>query len=203
LIIPPIAPGFASKEVLRLRMAGARREAARKRPDAARHAARMFMDYAPLPPGATVALYHPIKDELDTKPLAEALLDRGFEIALPVTPKKRARLTFRAFRDGDPLHADRYGIMTPAEDAPEVRPMIIVTPLLAFTRDGRRLGYGGGYYDRTLATLRHEGDVLAVGFAFAAQEVEAIPSGRHDERLDWIVTEREAIEARGLQERWR
>jgi 5-formyltetrahydrofolate cyclo-ligase len=203
LIIPPIAPGFASKEVLRLRMAAARREAAKKRPDAAKHAARVFMDHAPLPPGATVALYHPIKDELDTKPLAEALLDRGFEIALPVTPKKRARLTFHAFRDGDPLHADRYGIMTPAKDAPEVRPMIIVTPLLAFTRDGRRLGYGGGYYDRTLAAMRAEGDVLAVGFAFGAQEVESIPSGRHDERLDWIVTEREAIEARGLEERWR
>lgn len=200
--LPPIAPGFASKEILRLRMAAARREASKARPDAARHAARVFMDHAPLPPGAIVSLYHPMKDELDTKPLAEALLDRGFEIALPVTPKKRGRLTFRAFRDGDPLHPDRYGIMTPSEEAPEVRPMLIVTPLLAFARDGGRLGYGGGYYDRTLAALRAEGDILAVGFAYAAQEVGKLPMGKTDQFLDWIVTEREAIDARGLKKFW-
>ncbi len=200
--LPPITPGFASKEILRLRMAAARREAARARPDAGKHAARVFMDHAPLPEGAVVSLYHPMKDELDTKPLAEALLDRGFTIALPVVPRKRGPLTFRAFRDGDPLVADRYGIMTPSEDAPIVRPMLIVTPLLAFTRGGARLGYGGGYYDRTLAALRAEGDVLAVGFAFAAQEVERIPLTSRDQRLDWIVTEREAIEARSLDERF-
>lgn len=200
--LPPIAPGFASKEILRLRMAAARREASKARPDAARHAARVFMDHAPLPQGAVVSLYHPMKDELDTRPLAEALLDREFEIALPVTPKKRGRLTFRAFRDGDPLHPDRYGIMTPSEDAPEVRPMLIVTPLLAFARDGGRLGYGGGYYDRTLAALRAEGDILAVGFAYAAQEVGKLPMGRTDQLLDWIVTEREAIDARGLKKFW-
>jgi 5-formyltetrahydrofolate cyclo-ligase len=200
--LPPIAPGFASKEILRLRMAAARREAAKARPDAARHAARVFMDHAPLPQGAIVSLYHPMKDELDTRPLAEALLDRGFEIALPVTPKKRGRLTFRAFRDGDPLHPDRYGIMTPSEDAPEVQPMLIVAPLLAFTRDGGRLGYGGGYYDRTLAALRTEGDILAVGFAYGAQEVGKLPMSKADQRLDWIITEREAIDARGLKKFW-
>jgi len=199
--LPPIAPGFASKEILRLRMAAARKEAARARPDAGKHAARVFMDHAPLPEGATVSLYHPMKNELDTKPLAEALLERGFKLALPVTPKKRGALTFRAFRDGDPLNPDRYGIMTPSESAPEVRPVLVVTPLLAFTRGGARLGYGGGYYDRTLAALRAEGDVLAVGYAYAAQEVEHIPTTRRDQRLDWIITEREAIEARGLNER--
>jgi 5-formyltetrahydrofolate cyclo-ligase len=157
------------------------------------------MDHVPIPAGATVALYHPMADELDTKPLAEALLERGFSIALPVTPRKRGPLTFRAFRDGDPLAADRYGVMTPTDAAPEVRPMLIVTPLLAFTRDGKRLGYGGGYYDRTLAALRAEQDVLAVGFAFGAQEVEKMPFGKTDQRIDMIVTEREAIDAR----RWK
>jgi 5-formyltetrahydrofolate cyclo-ligase len=196
-----MTPGFASKEILRLRMAAARREAGRKRPDAGKHAARVFMDHAPLPEGAVVSLYHPMKDELDTKPLAEALLERGFTIALPVTPKKRGPLTFRAFRDGDPLQPDRYGIMTPAAEAPEVRPMLLVTPLLAFTREGARLGYGGGYYDRTLEALRAESDILAVGYAYAAQEVEHLPATRRDQRLDWIVTEREAIEARGISER--
>lgn len=195
--LPPIAPGFASKEILRLRMAAARKEAARARPDAGKHAARVFMDHAPLPEGATVSLYHPMKNELDTKPLAEALLQRGFKLALPVTPKKRGALTFRAFRDGDPLNPDRYGIMTPSEAAPEVRPVLVVTPLLAFTRGGARLGYGGGYYDRTLAALRAEGEILAVGLGYGAQQVDALPRGPHDQRLDWIVTEREAFPATG------
>lgn len=201
LVLPPIASGFATKEFLRLRMAAERRAAAKARPDAGRHAARVFMDHVPIPSGATVALYHPMKDELDTKPLAAALIERGFTIALPVTPKKRGPLTFRAFRDGDPLSPDRYGVMTPADAAPEVRPMLIVTPLLAFTRDGKRLGYGGGYYDRTLAALRAEQDVLAVGFAYGAQEVERMPFGARDQRVDMIVTEREAIEARSLKDR--
>ncbi len=200
-VLPPMAPGFATKEILRLRMAAERRAAAKARPDAGRHAARVFMDHVPIPPGATVALYHPMKDELDTKPLAAALIERGFRIALPVTPKKRGPLTFRAFRDGDPLSPDRYGVMTPSDAAPEMRPMLIVTPLLAFTRDGKRLGYGGGFYDRTLAALRGEHDVLAVGYAFGAQEVEKMPFGKTDQRIDMIVTEREAIEARGLKDR--
>lgn len=194
-VLPPMTLGFASKEILRLRMSAERRDAAAARPDAGRHAARNFMDRVPIPAGATISLYHPMKGELDTKPLAAALIERGFRIALPVTPKKRGPLTFRAFRDGDPLSADRYGVMTPSEAAPEVRPSIVVTPLLAFTRDGKRLGYGGGYYDRTLAAMREAGDVLAVGFAFGAQEVETMPFGRNDQRLDMIVTEREAIEA--------
>lgn len=154
------------------------------------------MDHAPIPENAIVSLYHPMPDEMDTKPLAEALLERGFEIALPVTPKKRGPLSFRAFREGDPLKADSFGVMTPLEAALEVRPTLIVAPLLAFTRDGCRLGYGGGYYDRTLAALRAESDILAIGFAFAAQEVEKLPMTATDQRLDWIVTEREAIDAR-------
>lgn len=195
----PVAQG--SKEILRLKMAAERRASAKARPDAGKHAARVFLDHIPLPANAVVSLYHPMKDELDTKPLAEALLERGFTIALPVTPKKRGPLMFRAFRDGDPLRQDRYGVMTPLENAAEVRPMIIVTPLLAFARDGARLGYGGGYYDRTLAALRAETDVLAVGFAFAAQEVQKMPMSKTDQRLDWIVTEREAIEARSFERR--
>jgi len=200
-ILPPISQSFASKAILRLRMAAERRAAAAVRPDAGRHAARVFLDHVPIPDGATIALYHPMKDELDTKPLAAALIERGFRIALPVTPKQRGPLTFRAFRDGDPLSPDRYGVMTPAAAAPEVRPMLIVTPLLAFTRDGKRLGYGGGYYDRTLAAMREQGDVLAVGYAFGAQEVETMPFGDNDQRIDLIVTEREAIEARNWKDR--
>ncbi|HNS85656.1 MAG TPA: 5-formyltetrahydrofolate cyclo-ligase [Parvularculaceae bacterium] len=182
-----------AKEILRLRMSAERRATAKARPGAGAHAARLFFENIPMPESAVVSLYHPLPDELDTKPLAEELIRRGYQIALPVTPKKRGPLTFRAFRDGDPLHPDRYGVMTPADHAPEIRPMIVVTPLLAFTRDGGRLGYGGGYYDRTLEALRASTDILAVGYAFAAQEVEKLPMSKTDQRLDWIVTEREAI----------
>lgn len=196
--LPPLSPGFAAKEILRLRMAAARKEAAAARPDAGRHAARVFMDHIPLPDGAPVSLYHPMADELDSRPLAAALMERAHPIALPVTPRKRGPLVFRAFRAGDPLHPDRNGIMTPAGTAPEIRPLIVVAPLLAFTRDGARLGYGGGYYDRTLEALRAAGDVLAVGFAYAAQEVERLPTTARDQNLDLIVTEREAIDARRL-----
>ncbi|MGE0183786.1 MAG: 5-formyltetrahydrofolate cyclo-ligase [Parvularculaceae bacterium] len=194
--LPPISPfGSGTKEILRLRMAAERKAAAAARPDAGVHAARLFFEHVPLPDKAVVSLYHPLRDELDTKPLATELLARGFPIALPVTPRKRGVLTFRAFREGDPLLPDRNGIMTPTEAAPELRPMIVVTPLLAFTRDGARLGYGGGYYDRTLASLKSKNDILAVGFAFAAQEVDKLPMSDTDQYLDWIVTEREAIDA--------
>ena len=177
-------------------MAAERKEAAKARPDAGVHAARIFFDRIPIPDEAVVSLYYPLRDELDTKPLAQELLSRGCPIALPVTPRKRGALTFRAFREGDALFPDRNGIMTPTEAAPELRPVIIVTPLLAFTRDGARLGYGGGYYDRTLASLRSKDDILAVGFAFAAQEVDKLPMSDTDQYLDWIVTEREAIDVK-------
>jgi 5-formyltetrahydrofolate cyclo-ligase len=194
LILPPITPSFASKEILRMKMMAERRAAAEARPDAARHAARQFLANVPLPEGAVVSLYYPINSEIDTKPLAAALIERGYRIALPVVVTKRGPLKFRAFRDGDPLIEGRYGIMTPAADAPETHPMLVVTPLLAFARNGARLGYGGGFYDRTLAELRAKGDVLAVGYAFGAQEVDRMPTSSKDQRLDWIVTEREAIE---------
>ncbi len=202
ILLPPVSPlAPGSKAILRLKMTSERKAAAKARPDAGKHAARVFLDNIPAPDGAIISLYHPMRDELDTKPLAAALLERGFAIALPVTPKKRGPLTFRAFRNGDPLYRDNYGVMTPYAGAPEVRPMIVVTPLLAFTRDGGRLGYGGGYYDRTLASLRAQTEILAVGFAYAAQEVDRLPMSATDERLDWIVTEREAIDARGASRR--
>lgn len=193
--LPPIANGFGLKETLRLKMAAERKAAAAARPDAARHAARIFFENIPLPEGASVSLYHPLPEELDTAPLAEELLQRGFSIALPVTPKKRAPLVFRAFKVGDALTPDRNGILTPEPSAPEIEPDIVVAPLLAFTRKGGRLGYGGGYYDRTLELLRAKRDILAIGFAFAAQEVEKLPMSKTDQYLDWIVTEREAIRA--------
>lgn len=195
-MLPPIKTFLNPKDILRERMKGERRAAARKRPDAAVHAARNFFAAIAPDPAAIVALYYPIHHELDTEPLAAELTTRQMQIALPVVERKNAPLIFRAYAPGDRLIAGAYGAMTPAGDAPLVRPDIVVAPLVAFTRDGGRLGYGGGYYDRTLAALREDGAVLAVGYAFAAQEVDALPLEPLDQRLDWIVTEREAIRAR-------
>ena len=187
-----IKPFISKKTALREMYRGARRRAAKARPDAARHAARVFMSEIPLPDGAVVALYFPINDELDTEPLAAALAEKGVSIALPVTQGKKKPLLFRRYAPGDALVRGAYGEQTPDETAGAVTPAIVVAPLLAFTREGDRLGYGGGYYDRTLAALRRDGAVLAVGYAYGAQEVDALPPDPLDERLDWVVTERAA-----------
>lgn len=187
-----IKPFISKKTALREMYRGARRRAAKARPDAARHAARVFLSEITLPDDAVVALYFPINDELDTEPLAAALVEKGVAIALPVTQGKKKPLAFRRYAPGDALTPGAYGEMVPAESAETVTPSIVVAPLLAFTREGERLGYGGGYYDRTLAALRRNGAVLAVGYAYGAQEVDALPPDPLDERLDWVVTERAA-----------
>lgn len=169
-----------------------RRKAAKARPDAGQHAARNFIGNIPIPENAIISLYYPLKDELDTEPLAAALVEKGCAIALPVTMSKKEPLIFRRYTPGDALIPGAYGEQTPDESADIVTPTIVVAPLLAFTREGDRLGYGGGYYDRTLAGLREAGAVLAVGYAYGAQEVDAMPLDPLDQRLDWVVTERAA-----------
>lgn len=198
MVLAPIKALFDAKAPLREKMKAERR-AISETTDAgllARHAAQRFISDIPLPTDAVVALYHPTNDELDTEPLFDALTERGVAIALPITPKARAPLSFRRFEQGGALIEGRHGILEPTPDAPDITPDIVVAPLLAFTRRGERLGYGGGYYDRTLGEMRAARDVLAVGYGFARQEVERFPTDRHDERLDWIVTERAAIRAR-------
>ncbi len=196
-MLPAIKALFDRKALWRERLKPLRAEAAAARPDAAKHAARAFLDA--INPGADdiVALYDPIRNELDTAPLADALAERGVGLALPVVEAKKAPLIFRRYKPGDPLIDGAYGEQVPPAPAPTVRPDIIVTPLLGFTRAGDRLGYGGGYYDRTLKSLRKTGALVAVGYAFAAQDVDALPASPLDQRLDWVVTERGAIRCSG------
>lgn len=192
-MLPPIAPFSNPKKILRERMKGERRAAARKHPDAAEHAASAFMRAIDRHEGTIVSLYYPIKGELDTEPLVSALIEEGTRVVMPVVAKKKAPLIFRAYMPGEELVTGPYGELTPAEGAPEATPDILVVPLLAFTRDGGRLGYGGGYYDRTLEALRKQGNPIAVGYAYGEQEVDAIPLSPLDQALDWVVTERGAI----------
>jgi 5-formyltetrahydrofolate cyclo-ligase len=122
---------------------------------------------------------------------------RGHPIALPLTPARGNPLVFRAWRPEDTLEVADFGIRVPLASQPELTPRVLIVPLLAFDRAGYRLGYGGGFYDRTLARLRKSGDVLAVGVAYAAQEVAEVPRDGGDQPVDWIVTETESIRVRG------
>lgn len=154
---------------------------------------RRVLDAAPLPPGAVVAGYWPMRGEIDVLPVLSVLAERGQVTALPVVINRKAPLVFRRWAPGEVLEDGLYGTRHPPAEAGEVRPVCLLVPLLAFDRQGVRLGYGGGFYDRTLAALRAAGPVVAVGVAYAGQEVDALPAEPHDERLDWVITEKEVI----------
>lgn len=143
-------------------------------------------------PGRIVAGYWPVRDEMDVRGLLRDLADGGAQVALPAVSGDARPLVFRRWRPGDVLAGGAYGLHEPQPDRPAVVPHVLIVPLLAFDRAGYRLGMGRGYYDRTLRVLRAGGPILAVGVGFAAQEVPELPHDGFDERLDWIVTEREA-----------
>lgn len=158
------------------------------RAEAARAAAHHFLAKARLPKTDIVALYWPIRDEIDCKPLLAALMDAYQPVCLPVVMGENQPLEMRLWEQGAPLYPSGFGTLAPAETAPVVSPDCIVVPLLGFDRFGTRLGYGGGYYDRTLAGMARAPKLI--GIAFAAQEVERIPRADHDVPLDAIVTEK-------------
>lgn len=144
-------------------------------------------------PLSSVGGYWPLGSELDVRPALLHFKQTGHAVALPVSGPRGTALVFRDWDPALPTTAGRYGIQEPDASRPVLQPAVLLVPLLAFDRSGQRLGYGAGYYDRTLDALRARGPVVAVGVAFAAQEVAAVPCGPHDERLDWIVTERETL----------
>jgi len=150
-----------------------------------------------IPPGAAVAGYWPLRDEFDVRALLGELHDEGLVCALPVVSGPDRPLVFRRWRPGDAVTEGRFGIAEPADDRPEVRPLALLVPLLGVDGAGRRLGYGKGYYDRTLADLRAAGPVVAIGVCFEAQRVREVPAESHDQRLDWVLTETGAWRAAG------
>ena len=186
----------ADKQALRLRALAARRAAhANLGQTAGDRIAAAFLGSVAWAPGQVVAGYWPIGDEADVRPLLLRLAGLGCIAALPVVVAKGAALAFRVWQPGTSLETGSHGTRHPPATAPMVFPDLVLLPLLGFDRWGGRLGYGGGYYDRTLAQLRGTGHMQAVGIAYAAQEVDALPQDRHDQRLDWIVTEEGAREA--------
>jgi 5-formyltetrahydrofolate cyclo-ligase len=138
-------------------------------------------------PPAIVSGFLPIRSEIDPRPAMTALAARGHRLALPcVTPDG---LVFRLWRPGDALRKAGFGLSEPEAAAPAVDPDVMLVPLAAFDRRGHRIGYGAGHYDRALARLSATQHPLALGLAFAAQEVEKVPDEPHDQPLDAIVTE--------------
>jgi 5-formyltetrahydrofolate cyclo-ligase len=135
-----------------------------------------------------------IRSEIDVRPLMLALAGAtGAQLAMPVVAGRGQALVFRRWEAEVPMVAGPFGTAHPAEDEPVLVPDLVLVPLLAFDRRRHRLGYGAGFYDRTLAGLRAAGPVTAVGIAYGAQEVAAVPIGDHDERLDLVLTERGII----------
>lgn len=137
--------------------------------------------------GKVVAGYMPIRSEIDPLPAMHHLWRHG-PVAVPIVESAAAPLRFDTWTPDTPMEAGAFGAMVPRVSVPIV-PDVLIVPLVAFNRAGHRLGYGGGFYDRTLAKLRAEQDVLAVGFAYAGQEMADFPIGKYDAPLDAIVTE--------------
>lgn len=152
-------------------------------------AARLAAVLAPFA-GQVLSGYLAMRGEADPMP---AMTAHQGPLCLPVVPGRAVPLIFRAWEPGAPLEPGPFGTRHPPESAPVLSPQVLIVPLAAFDRAGQRIGYGGGYYDRTLAGLRAAGPVTAIGFAFAGQEIAAVPTGPFDQPLDLIVTEQETI----------
>lgn len=143
--------------------------------------------------GTIVSGFMPMKTEINPLPLLRKLAGQGATLALPCIAGRGKPLIMRAWKIGDAFKEGQWGIREPLPEAPEVAPDIVIVPLAAFDRAGHRIGYGAGYYDMTLSALRAKMKVVAIGIAFAAQEIPHVPATERDERLDFVLTEKEII----------
>ncbi|GEP55390.1 5-formyltetrahydrofolate cyclo-ligase [Reyranella soli] len=139
-----------------------------------------------------VSGFWPIKDEIDIRPLMIELHNGGCQLVLPVVQGRGKPLLFRAWRPGDPLEQGVFGTLQPSPKRETLEPDALIVPMLACDEEGWRLGYGGGFYDRTLLGLRGRKAVTAVGVGFNAQLVDDVPHGPDDQRLDWLLTDKRA-----------
>ncbi len=140
-----------------------------------------------------LAGYWPMGTEMDVRPVLVALDRIGVLLSLPEVAAKHRPLRFRAWAPDEALVEGDHGTFHPLSSAPLMRPDVVLVPLLAYDRRGYRIGWGGGYYDRTLELLRKTGACTAIGVAYSAQEVDEVPVDDYDQPLDWVITERAAI----------
>ena len=168
-----------------LRIASREKRLTLKRADFAQVIA-LHAEALQIPKGTVVGGYHALPDEADPALLLERLVELGCHIAYPRVAAKGLPLEFHRVPDGEVMAPGAFGIHEPLDSWPRATPHVLLVPLLAFDASGHRLGYGGGFYDRTIALLK----VPAVGIAFAGQEMERLPHQSHDVRLNAILTER-------------
>jgi 5-formyltetrahydrofolate cyclo-ligase len=176
-----------AKRALRASMAALRDRLAAEQPDAAERAAAAFpVTTTPRVVAGTL----PMRSELDPRPLMRRLEALGATLALPRAPKRGSPLSFHRWTAQTRFETSRFGVTEPVVETPLVEPDLVLVPLLAFDARGARLGYGGGFYDVTLAALRARSPGLrAIGVAFSGQRVTALPTEPHDQRLDAVLTE--------------
>lgn len=172
-----------------------RRVAADASPDAgamlAMHVAQLVET---LPNIKSITGFLPIGDEIDILPCLNRLRADGYEIGLPVVIEKHQPLVFRAWVDGDELQAGPLKTRHPLPQAPEITPDVLLVPQLAYDGSGYRIGWGGGFYDRTLASLKSNGgQIHAIGVAYDEQQIDKVPVGEFDVAVDWIVTEKRSL----------
>jgi len=179
----------AAKQEARKKASSLRQKLAQNNADSAVHLAAHADDLVARYGTGSYAGYHAIHSELSPALLLHALTDRGVPTALPVTPEAGKPLQFLDWRPGDRLVDGRFGTKQPAAGAAPVRPHVVLVPLLAFDLAGWRLGYGGGYYDRSIAALRNDGmPVVAIGVGYDGQRVDKVPVGPYDMPLDAVLT---------------
>lgn len=180
------------KERLRVE-ALARRDGLDKafREEASARIAKRALGWEGLAAITPIGAYWPIRSEVDPRPLMEALVGRGQDVAL--SQILHPHLSFRLWQPGDVLIKGGFGVQEPGPDAPEVFPKALIVPLAAFDRRGGRIGYGKGHFDRAIAALEDKHPVLTVGLAYAVQEIDEVPLEPHDRLLDIIVTESDVI----------
>jgi len=170
--------------------------------DVRRQAARLIaaraLDLDCLASANPVGAYWPIRSEVDPRPLMEALVARGQDVAL--SQIRHPHLSFRLWQPGDVLVKGGFGVQEPGPDAPEVFPTALLVPLLAFDRRGGRIGYGKGHFDRAIAALADKHPILTIGLAYAVQEIDEVPAEPHDRPLDIVVTETELIRTQAVRE---
>jgi len=162
-------------------------------------AASLFADHlfralGPRLQGTVLSGYLEIGDELSVSVAMERHRTNGGQCALPVVTEADVPLGFRQWSPNGELENGPFRTRHPAAGSPEVTPEVLLVPLLAFDIAGYRVGWGAGFYDRTLSVLRDRGEVIAVGAAYSAQRVDRVPRDRHDQPLDWVITERDAIQ---------
>jgi 5-formyltetrahydrofolate cyclo-ligase len=190
---PSAVPAAELKAKLRRLVMARRREThAARNGQAASELSRRLVAEVPAQSN-NIAGYWPLGDELDCRPGLEALRAAGAVVALPVVAGQGQVLIFRQWSPGDALEPGPFGTAHPTLRAPLVAPHILLLPLIAFDKTGQRLGYGAGYYDRTIGALRQNSQIVTIGIAYDEQEVDEVPADSHDQRMDAVITDRRTL----------